>query len=517
LGTNILETILIWVLGAFLAGHICKFFSVPVIIGFIVSGYLFKSFGLGDQQNFLSLPAELGVELLLFSIGLKIKPSSLLNRSLFIVFLIHTSTVLLIFFFLLILNLPLQSKILICLALTFSSTIIASKALEGRKEATTFHGRLALVVLVFQDILALALLIYTSDNNWNASALYLLFLPIAVPLIKLSFEIMETSDELELLATILIALLLGATLFKSVGLTGEIGALTVGMLLANYKIADRLSSQIWSVRELLLLAFFIALGMSLEINFDIILYSLFVVSFLFIKTLILFALLLAFKLRAYTSFLIVISLATYSEFSIILISDFLKSGMLSQREYSILIFSVCLSFIIGSILNKNVHRIYEFLEPWLVNFERSKRHPDEQPHTCGGADVMILGMGRVGQPIFENLAQNDIKVVGFDADTNRVKKHLEEGRRVTYADAEDPGFWSAFRFGNLNAIVLALPEYNAQKWSAQQARKFGFNGKIIVPTRSQGDPDILRTSGADEIYDAYQAAGIGVTKIYMKD
>ena len=119
--------------------------------------------------------------------------------------------------------------------------------------------------------------------------------------------------------------------------------------------------------------------------------------------------------------------------------------------------------------------------------------------------------------IFENLIQNNIKVVGFDADTNRVKKNLEEGRRVTYADAEDPGFWSAFRFGNLDAIVLALPEYAAQNWSVKQARKCGFSGKIIVATRSQGDPDILRASGADEIYDAYQAAGIGVTKIYMKD
>ena len=512
-----MEITLIWVLGAFLAGYICKFFSVPVIIGFIFSGYLFQSFGLEDKHNLLSLPAELGVELLLFSIGLKIKPSSLLNRSLFIVFLIHTTTVLLIFFSLLILKLPLQSKILICLALTFSSTIVASKALEGRKEATTFHGRLALVVLVFQDILALAILIYNNENNWNASALYLLTLPMIVPLVKLSFEIMETSDELELLATILIALLLGATLFKNAGLSGEIGALTVGMLFANYKIADRLSSQIWSVRELLLLAFFIALGMSLKINSEIILYSIFVVGLLFIKTLILFALLLAFKLRAYTSFLIVISLATYSEFSIILISDFLKFGMISEREYSILIFSVCISFVIGAILNKNVHKIYEYLEPYLMKFERNKRHPDEQPHTCGGADVMVLGMGRVGQPIFDNLAQNDIRVVGFDADTNRVKKQLEEGRRVTYADAEDPSFWSAFRFGNLNAIVLALPEYNAQNWSVQQARKYGFDGKIIVPTRSQGDPNILRISGADEIYDAYQAAGIGVAKIYMKD
>ena len=266
-----------------------------------------------------------------------------------------------------------------------------------------------------------------------------------------------------------------------------------------------------------MLAFFLSLGMSLEIDFDIILYSLFVSSLLVLKTAILFALLIAFKLRAYTSFLIVISLATYSEFSIILISDFLQAGMLSQRDYSILIFSVCLSFVIGAILNKNAHQIYEILEHYLVKFERNKHHPDEQPHTCGGADVMVLGMGRVGQPIFENLAKNGIKVVGFDADTDRVKEHLNFGLRVTFADAEDPGFWSALRFGNLKAIVLALPEYNAQKWSILQARKFGFTGKIIVPTRSQGDPNILRISGADEIYDAYQAAGIGVTKIYMRE
>ena len=512
-----MELFLIWILGAFIAGHLCKILSVPVIIGFIFAGYLFQSFGLGDQQNVLDIPAELGVELLLFSIGLKIKPSSLLNRSLFIVFVIHGSIIVVIYYFLLFLNLPLQSKILICLALTFSSTIIASKALEGRKESTTFHGRLALVILVFQDILALALLIYTSDSNWTLSAFYLVLVPLTIPLVKLSFEKMGTSDELELLATILVALFLGAALFKNAGLTGEIGALTVGMLLANYKIADRLSNQIWSIRELLLLAFFLSLGMSLEIDFDIILYSLFVSSLLVLKTAILFALLIAFKLRAYTSFLIVISLATYSEFSIILISDFLQAGMLSQRDYSILIFSVCLSFVIGAILNKNAHQIYEILEHYLVKFERNKHHPDEQPHTCGGADVMVLGMGRVGQPIFENLAKNGIKVVGFDADTDRVKEQLNYGLRVTYADAEDPGFWSALRFGNLKAIVLALPEYNAQKWSILQARKFGFTGKIIVPTRSQGDPNILRISGADEIYDAYQAAGIGVTKIYMRE
>ena len=118
--------------------------------------------------------------------------------------------------------------------------------------------------------------------------------------------------------------------------------------------------------------------------------------------------------------------------------------MLSQNKYLMLIFSVCLSFTIGAILNKNVHKIFESLETYLVNFERNKHHPDEQPHTCEGADVTVLGTGRDGQLIFENLILNDIQVVGFDADANRVEKHLEQGRRVTYEYAEDPGFWSAF-------------------------------------------------------------------------
>ena len=91
-------------------------------------------------------------------------------------------------------------------------------------------------------------------------------------------------------------------------------------------------------------------------------------------------------------------------------------------------------------MNSFVHEIFVALEKYLVSFERPQHHPDEQPHTCGGADVMVLGMGRVGSAIFDNLSANNIKVVGFDADTNLVKEQLKFGKRVTFADAEDPGF-----------------------------------------------------------------------------
>ena len=161
-----METILLWMAGALFAGYLCKLIYIPTIVGFILSGYLFSLYD-GSGQSLLDLPSEIGVELLLFSIGLKIKPSSLLNTSLFLVFLMHSSAVFLIFLLLLNLGLSLEIKLLICVAFTFSSTIIASKALENRNELTTFHGRLAISLLIFQDILALIVLLLTNDTSWT--------------------------------------------------------------------------------------------------------------------------------------------------------------------------------------------------------------------------------------------------------------------------------------------------------------------------------------------------------------
>ena len=167
----------------------------------------------------------------------------------------------------------------------------------------------------------------------------------------------------------------------------------------------------------------------------------------------------------------------------------------------------------GSILNKYAHEIYVFFEKFLTKFERAQHHPDEQPHTCGEATVMIVGMGRIGTAIFKSLNESDMKVVGFDADTDCVKEHLSLGRRVTYADVEDPGFWSKLRFGKLENIILATPTIHTQNWSVLQARKYGFTGKIIVPLRRVGDEIELKKSGADYTYYPYEAAGLGIREV----
>ena len=80
-------------------------------------------------------------------------------------------------------------------------------------------------------------------------------------------------------------------------------------------------------------------------------------------------------------------------------------GWINEDTFSLIVIAVCLSFIIGAILNKFAHQIFIPLEEFLKKFERKTYHPDEEPHTCGEATIMILGMGRVGAAIFENLSK----------------------------------------------------------------------------------------------------------------
>ena len=199
-----MELVLIWMTGAFLVGQVFRIISLPPLVGFILSGYFFTIIGMSDDIGLLELPAEIGVELLLFSIGLKIRPSAFLNRYLIAVVLIHTLFITVLFFLLSGINIPLEEKIIICIALSFSSTVIATKSLESRKELTSFHGRLSVLIIIFQDIIALFLLGYMQSSSLTISTLYLLILPALIPIIKFVLNRIEDDEELLLLATNLI-------------------------------------------------------------------------------------------------------------------------------------------------------------------------------------------------------------------------------------------------------------------------------------------------------------------------
>ena len=315
---------------------------------------------------------------------------------------------------------------------------------------------------------------------------------------------------------ILIALVLGAELFKAVGVSGELGALVMGMVFANHPVSKGIANHLWGLREVLLIAFFLSVGMQVPFDLEMLQAALPLLVLLPVKLLVLFALLMVLRLRAYTAFLACITLFSYSEFALIVAAAWVNSGLISDTVLPVIAVAVTLSFIIAAPLNRFAHELYEYFEQPLLKLERKNRHPDEQPLTLGGAHVLVIGMGRIGTAVFDSLVDSGQKVVAIDADPGKLESHRRSGRRVVFADAEDPGFWNKLRFGKLEAVVLTMPEPEGQCWATQRLRERGFRGVIAVSTRSRHTVDRVHDAGADLIYDAHDAAGLGLGQALMK-
>ena len=216
-----------------------------------------------------------------------------------------------------------------------------------------------------------------------------------------------------------------------------------------------------------------------------------------------FFLLVAFRLRARTSFLAALSLTAYSEFGLIV-----AAGIPAAESFLVpLAIAVSVSFLIAAPLNRFAHPIFERLEGTLQPFERRARHPDEQTKDLGDANVMVFGMGRTGWAAYEALVADGLRPVGLDADTYKVKAHVDAGRNVIFADAEDSIFWSNVKLDRIKAVILAMDDIEAKLISARRLRAQGFAGPVVSHALYADHVDKITEAGADQTYLTMQEAG----------
>jgi predicted Kef-type K+ transport protein len=148
---------------------------------------------------------------------------------------------------------------MLSVALTFSSTVLAAKILESRRELRAFHGRVAIGVLIVQDLIALVVMSLASGRAPSPWALLVFLLPLLRPLL---YRLLDRSghEELLVLLGLMLALVVGGEGFEAVGLSSELGALAFGVLLAKHPRANELSDSLWSVKEVFLVGFFLQIG-----------------------------------------------------------------------------------------------------------------------------------------------------------------------------------------------------------------------------------------------------------------
>lgn len=502
----------VWIAFAFMMGLAVRQIGLPPLIGYLGAGFALSALGsrigIGPEDSeILSHIAHLGVLLLLFTVGLKLKVKNLARPEVIGGSLLHfgLSTAVLLAGLMYVLELPLGEALLLSMALSFSSTVLAAKVLESKREMRAFHGRVAIGVLIMQDLIALVAISIASGKSPSAWALMVLILPLSKPIL---YKLLDLSghEELLVLLGLLLALVVGGTGFEALGLSSELGALAFGALLAGHKRANELSQSLWSLKEIFLVGFFLQIGLGGLPDMHALVFALVLALLLPLKAMLFFFLFVGFKLRARSAFLSSMTLTQYSEFGLIMASLVLPQWLIP------LALTVAFSFLLSAPLNRIAHPFYERLSPYLLRFERNIRHPDEQPVTLDDAQILIMGLGRTGRAAYDNLSEKGFSVIGLDSDPVAVETSLQEGRRALFADAEDQVFWQNLNMPNIHSVILAMNDAEAKTIAAQKLRSRGFNGLIVSHAMYEDIAQRIIQAGADHTYLTMSEAGTGLAE-----
>lgn len=496
---------------AFFLGLGVRQVGLPPLVGFLLAGFAIHAagptLGLPDYATpVLDHMSHLGVLLLLFAVGLKLRLGQLAQPQVFGGALIHSAVSTAVYGtgLVVLLRLDWSTALLLGVVLSFSSTVFSAKVLEAKRDIGAFYGRTAIGILIVQDIIALAVLAIWSGQTPSFWSLALLAaLPLLRPLLHWLLDI-TGHDELLVLAGLLLALVVGGAGFDGVGLSSEIGALVMGLVFSTHRRAKELSDAIWGLKEVFLVAFFLQIGMSGLPGPDDLAIALGLVLLLPFKSALYFVLLLAFRLRARTAFLAAANLSAYSEFSLIVAAGVLPDWLVP------LALAVSLSFLVAAPIDRLAQRLFERIEPRLERLEAARVHRDELPTDLGAARVLILGMGRTGTAAYDHLDGSFDRIAGIDADTYRVAGHTAAGRNVLFADVEDAGFWRGLRMTKVVGVILAMDNVEAKESAARALRQKGFSGPIIAHALFEDHILRLKDAGATHIYQTMNQAGIGL-------
>jgi len=508
---------LYWIGPALVSGLLAVRFGLPPLVGYLIAGFFLNVLGFVDHERLVAV-GDLGVTLLLFTIGLKLEVRSLLRPVVWAGTTLHALVVIAVFgtglYWLgltglaIFVDVDFRIALLIGFALSFSSTVFAVKTLEEKGEYTSKYGQLAVGVLIMQDIFAVLFLAMSAGKIPSPWALALLAL---VPLRGVLMHLMSRAGHAELQILFGLALAFGGwSLFDIVDVKGDLGALIVGALLAAHPAAAEMSKKLLGFKDLLLVGFFLSIGMSGTISVSALLVALGLAVLVVLKIILYFGLFTRFRLRAHTALLASLALANYSEFGLIVGAIAVANGWLSGDWLVIIALAVTLTFIAAAPLNARSRELHKKIKVHIIPFETATPLPEDAPIDPGEARIAIIGMGRVGTGAYDTLKDHyGDWLVGIEIDPDKASRHAAAGRNVIHADATDDDFWARTGKGKVAVALLALPEPEQILGVAREICSRHAVVHIFAVVQYPEEAATLKAAGVENTWNLYAEAGKG--------
>jgi Kef-type K+ transport system membrane component KefB len=495
---------------AAILGAVGQLLKQPLIVMFIVLGILVgpSVLDIVKSKENIELLAHIGIAILLFIVGLKLDLRIIksVGRIALMTGLGQVLFTSLIGYFIgILLGFTSLHSFYIALALTFSSTIIIVKLLSDKKEIDSLHGQIAVGFLIVQDIVVIIVMIVLATMGdregvsitaqiirTGLSSLGLLL----ITFVMMRFIIPRLSHFIaklpELLSLFAIAWAIAMTsLSEFIGFSGEVGAFLAGVSLASSDFKDAISSRLVSLRDFLLLFFFVSLGSNLNLSLigeqvsPALIFSVFV---LVGNPLIVLIIMGIMGYRKRTSLLAGFTVAQISEFSLIFAGMGLAIGHITDEVVGLITLVGLITIGLSTYLILYSHQIYNFLSPALDIFQRKDPYREgaiklEEKLEIG---VVIFGVGRFGGRVIDILDQHpELDYVGVDIDPDVVKRYQNKGKAMIYGDIEDPDILEQVPYEKAKCVISTVPNKDYSLHLIRTLRKSGYNGKIYLTARNE--------------------------------
>jgi monovalent cation:H+ antiporter-2, CPA2 family len=488
---------------------------VPPIVAFIIAGAVAGPTGIGivKTEEDVNLLADLGIALLLFTVGLEFSLNEIQRIWKAVVFggtlqIAGTATL----FMLLLLfaaHEPWRVSLFIGLFVALSSTAIVLRELGARNQLDAPHGRLMVGVLLFQDlaIVGLLLLVPILSGKTALSGVPLVLLRAAAAIgavavagrlvLPILFRLVAQSRRREAFPLAVLLASIGTAWFSSLlGISMALGAFLGGLILAEGEFSHQAHAEIRPLRDILAGLFFISLGMLAD--FHAIVQQLPGVLAVTLVLVVVKAVAAGGALWAVATPLRVavtagIGLAQVGEFSFILGRSGLDVGLLSQRQWQVLL----AASIATMILTPTLVAIAPRIGTWLS--EKTKRFVtelSEAAHVPMSDHVVILGFGVGGRLLGRALRQLEVPYVILDMNGATVRQMRAEGESIYFGDATNEDALRGAGVERARAVVAVLSDPYASARAVAAIRGQNPNVPIIVRTRYKSEAATLQRLGA---------------------